>query len=566
MTQQIADLERALMGAIVTSTEALSSDAIDRARALLAAIVTSSEDAIISKTLDGIVTSWNIAAERLFGFSATEMIGQSITRVIPDDLQYEETEILAKLRRGERIDRYETIRLRKDGQKLEISLTISPIRDGSGKVVGAAKIAHDITARRRAERELLDREAQLSKLVAERDFFLESERAARSEAEHLSHMKDEFLATLSHELRTPLNAIQGWATLLREHRARPEDLDRGLEAIERNVRVQVQIVNDLLDMSRIISGKIHLEVQPVYLHEVLGNAIETVRQSATAKGIRVQPMLDSRIGLVRGDPNRLQQVWWNLLSNSIKFTPKGGRIQVVLERINSHAEISIEDTGIGISAEFLPHVFDRFRQEDPSTTRRYGGLGLGLSIVKSLVELHGGTVRVKSPGEDQGSTFVVTLPISHVRADDRSTGSTQTTSSHPLDAIELPRLDNVRVLIVDDEADGRALVARILENRGARPVCAASAAEALELLAGEPFDLLLSDIGMPDMDGFELIRQVRQLDKSRSGPIPAVAITAYARTEDRQRSLLAGFHMHISKPIEARELVASIAGLIHLSQ
>jgi PAS domain S-box-containing protein len=566
MAQQNADSEQALIGAIVASKAPLSPGAVDRARALLAAIVTSSEDAIVSKTLDGIVTSWNVAAERLFGFTAAEMVGQSITRIIPPDLQYEEVEILAKLRRGERIERYETTRMRKDGQKLDISLTISPIRDSSGKIVGAAKIAHDITARRRAERELLDREAQLSKLLAEREFFLESERAARSEAERLGHLKDEFLATLSHELLTPLNAIQGWATLLREHRARPEDHDRGLEAIDRNVRVQVQIVNDLLDMSRIISGKIHLEVQPVYLHEVVSNAIETVRQSAIAKGIRIQPLLDSRIGLMRGDPNRLQQILWNLLSNAIKFTPKGGRIQVVLERINSHAEISVEDTGIGISPEFLPHVFDRFRQADPSTTRRYGGLGLGLSIVKSLTELHGGTVRVKSPGENQGSTFIVTLPISHVRAEEKSPGISHTSSSHPLDAIELPRLDNVRVLIVDDEADGRALVARILENRGARPVCATTASEALELLAGERFDVLLSDIGMPDMDGFELIRQIRELDKSRRGPIPAIAITAYARAEDRQRSLLAGFHMHLSKPLEARELIASIAALIHLSQ
>jgi PAS domain S-box-containing protein len=566
MAQQNADSEQALIGTIVASKELLSPDAIDRARALLAAIVTSSEDAIVSKTLDGIVTSWNVAAERLFGFRADEMVGQSITRIIPENLQHEEVEILAKLRRGERIERYETARLRKDGQKLDISLTISPIRDGSGKVVGAAKIAHDITGRRRAERELLEREAQLSKLVAERQFFLESERAARSEAERLSHMKDEFLATLSHELRTPLNAIQGWAMLLRQHRARPEDYERGLEAIERNVRVQVQIVNDLLDMSRIISGKVHLEVQPVYLHELVGDAIETVRQSAIAKAIRIQPLLDSHIGLVRGDPNRLQQVLWNLLSNAIKFTPKGGRIQVVLERVNSHAEISVEDTGIGISPEFLPHVFDRFRQADPSTTRRYGGLGLGLSIVKNLVELHGGTVRVKSAGENQGSTFIVTVPISYLRANEQTRGVSRPASAHPLDAVDLPRLDNVRVLIVDDEADGRTLVARVLEDRGARPECAASAQEALELLTRERFDLLLSDIGMPDMDGFELIRRVRQLDLSRSGPLPAVAITAYARAEDRQRSLLAGFHMHLSKPIDARELIASIAGLIHLTQ
>jgi PAS domain S-box-containing protein len=558
--------ERAMMEATVSSNADLSVGEGDRARALLAAIVMSSEDAIVSKTLDGIVTAWNIAAERLFGFTAADMVGKSITRIIPADLQHEEVEILAKIRRGERIERYETVRVRKDGQKVDISLTISPIHDSSGRIIGAAKIAHDITARRHAERALLERDAQLSKLSAERELSLESERAARSEAERLGHMKDEFLATLSHELRTPLNAIQGWATLLRERRVKPEEFDRGLETIERNVRIQVQLVNDLLDMSRIISGKIHLDVQPLYLHEIVNDAIEAVRQSAVARDIRIQALLDSRIGLVRGDPNRLQQVFWNLLSNAIKFTPRGGRVQVVLERINSHAEIRIEDNGIGIRAEFLPHVFDRFRQADASTTRHYGGLGLGLSIVKNLVELHGGTVRVKSPGEDQGSSFIVTLPISHVRVEERYTGSSRTAAGDPVEAMEVPRLDNVRVLVVDDETDGRGLIARILEDRGASVVCASSAQEALEALAHEHFDLLLSDVGMPDMDGLELIRRVRGLDKARGGPIPAIAITAYARAEDRQRSLLAGFHMHLSKPIEARELIASIAGLIHLSQ
>jgi CheY-like chemotaxis protein/anti-sigma regulatory factor (Ser/Thr protein kinase) len=318
-------------------------------------------------------------------------------------------------------------------------------------------------------------------------------------------------------------------------------------------------------MNRIVSGKVHLEVQPLYLHEVVNNAIETVRQSAVAKNIRLQPMLDSRIGLVRGDPNRLQQVLWNLLSNAVKFTPSGGRVQIVLERVNSHVEISIADTGIGIRSEFLPFVFDRFRQGDPSTTRRYGGLGLGLSIVRNLVELHGGSVRVKSPGENQGSTFVVILPISHVRADE-SELRMNARSPDPLESIDLPQLENVSVLIVDDEPDGRALTARILEGRGAQPTCVSSAAEALESLSRSRFDILLSDIGMPDMDGFELIRRVRLLDASRTGPMPAIAITAYARSEDRQRSLLAGFHMHLSKPIEARELIASIAGLLQLSR
>jgi PAS domain S-box-containing protein len=538
---------------------------LERLRAHLAAIVTSSEDAIVSKTLDGVVTSWNEAAEHLFGFTAQEMIGQSILRVIPEERQSEETEILSKLRRGERITRYETIRRHKDGHPLEISLTVSPVRDPGGRIVGAAKIAHDITARRRAERALEEREKQLATLLSERQSLLESERVARTAAERLGHLKDEFLATLSHELRTPLNAIQGWATLLRSGKAGPQDLERGLETIDRNVRIQAQIVNDLLDMSRIISGKVHLEIQPLYLHEIVHYAVETVQQSAVAKDVRVQAMLDSSIGPVRGDPNRLQQVFWNLLSNAVKFTPKGGRIQVVLERVNSHVEICIEDSGIGISSEFLPYVFDRFRQGDPSTSRRYGGLGLGLSIVKSLVELHGGSVRVKSRGENLGSTFIVALPIFHVRGDQSETrpAARSTESSEPM---ELPHLEGVRVLIVDDEPDGCALVARILEGRGALPTCSSSGAEALTVLANEEFDILLSDVGMPDMDGFELIRRVRAVQSSRVGPLPAIAITAYARPEDRQRSLLAGFHLHLSKPIEAVELIASIAGLLRLSR
>ncbi len=347
----------------------------------------------------------------------------------------------------------------------------------------------------------------------ERDRLLESERAARSEAERLGHLKDEFLATLSHELRTPLTSIQGWATVLRQKSVTPEDHARGLETIERNVRVQTQIVSDLLDMSRIISGKIHLEVQPLQIHEVVKNALESVRQAAEVKRIRLRSILDSSVGVVRGDSNRLQQVLWNLLTNAIKFTPADGRIHVVLERVNSHIEILVEDTGIGIAPEFLPYVFDRFRQADPSTTRRYGGLGLGLSIVKNLVELHGGSVRVKSPGENQGSTFIVALPVSHVRNDRKPGPSEALPQEHaPLDSIELPNLAGARILIVDDEADGRAIIARILEGQGAWVQAAATPPEAIQALQTSRFNILLSDIGMPDMDGYELIRRVRKLD------------------------------------------------------
>ena len=523
---------------------------VARTEALLAAIVASSEDAIASKTLTGIVTSWNQAAERLFGYTSEEMVGQSILRIIPPELYAEEDHILSELGRGNRIERYETQRLHKDGRRLHISLTISPIRDENGVVIGAAKVAHDVT-------ELRERQAQLKQIAADQELLLQSERAARAEAERLGRLKDEFLATLSHELRTPLNAIQGWTQILRHHNASPQDFQRGLEAIDRNVRAQTQIVNDLLDMSRIISGQVLLEVRPMSLQEVIHTALDSVRPSAEAKGIRVQSLLDSRLGAVRGDPQRLQQVLWNLLANAIKFTPRGGRVTVALERIDSQAQITIEDTGVGIEPDFLPFVFDRFRQADAGIARHYGGLGLGLSIVKSLVELHGGAVRVSSPGRDQGSTFTVALPIYHLRLED--VDRSRSMRADPLETIELPRLDHTRALVVDDDLEGCALMARILEGRGADVRCIGSGQAGLDLLSQEPFDILLSDIGMPDMDGYDFMQRVRRLPQDQARSIPAIAITAYARPEDRQRALLAGYQIHLSKPIEAEELIAAIA-------
>jgi PAS domain S-box-containing protein len=517
---------------------------------LLSAIIASSEDAIASKTLEGIVTSWNAAAERLFGFTAEEMIGQSILRIIPAELYPEEDRILGEIRRGRRIERYETARLRKDGGRIHISLTVSPILDSSGHIVGAAKIAHDIT--------------KLRALGADREILLESERSARAQAERMSRLKDEFLATLSHELRTPLNAIQGWADVLRHPGVKPEDLKRGLEAISRNVRIQTQIVSDLLDMSRVVSGQVMLEVQPTSLQDILGHAIDAIRASADNKSIRLQTLIDSKIGPVRGDPTRLQQVFWNLLSNAVKFTPKGGRIKIILERVDSHVEVTVEDTGIGIDPDFLPFVFDRFRQADSGVSRRHGGLGIGLSIVKSLVELHGGTVRAKSPGADQGSTFAVVLPLFHVRTEDNrpSAGSL----SDPLQTIDLPRLDDTSVLLVDDDVDGCELVSAILVARGARVRCVSSGPEALQVMQQQHFDVVLSDIGMPEMDGYEFMRALRKEEQGRSKLTPAIAVTAYAGTTDRQRALLAGYQMHISKPIEAPELIAAIASLKPLTR
>jgi PAS domain S-box-containing protein len=418
--------------------------------------------------------------------------------------------------------------------------------DAAGRVTGMIGVAVDITPRKLIEQE--------------RDRLLESERAARGEAEHASRMKDEFLATLSHELRTPLNAILGYAQLLRSGVMGPSELDEAVEVIERNARAQTQIIEDLLDMSRIISGKVRLDVQGVSLVDVIESAIQTVTPAADAKGIRLQTILDPLAGPIAGDPGRLQQVFWNLLNNAIKFTPKGGRVQVILARVNSHVEVAVSDTGVGIKPEFLPYVFDRFRQADATTSRRFGGLGLGLAIVKSLVELHGGTVQATSPGEGRGATFVLSLPLSLLRPDAaRPTAPTagSTTTPEPF----CSDLSGVSVLVVDDERDARELVRRLLTECQARALTAASADEAIEILRRERPDVLLSDVGMPGVDGYEFIRRVRALGAEQGGDVPAVALTAFARSEDRTRAVLAGYQMHLSKPVEPAELIAVIASL-----
>jgi signal transduction histidine kinase/ActR/RegA family two-component response regulator len=478
------------------------------------------------------------------------MVGQSILKIIPQELHPEEQRILDQLSQGHRLERYETIRLHKSGKKLRISLTISPVRDGAGQVIGAAKIAHDVTT-------LRQREEDLQHVAAEREQLLVSEREARTSAERLSQLKDEFLATLSHELRTPLNAIQGWVSILRMSNVAPADFARGLDTIERNAKAQAQIVADLLDMSRIVSGRMLLEVRPMHLQDVIQRALEGVRPSADGKGIRIHTLLDSKVGTVRGDPIRLQQVLWNLLANAIKFTPKEGCIKVTLERVNSHMEIAIEDNGVGIDSSFLPFVFDRFRQADPGISRKYGGLGIGLSIVRSLVELHGGSVRVKSAGMGHGATFVVALPLYNVLSEEIPSPKL---ALDPLSKLQLPSLDGTRVLLVDDDVDGCDVIARILQAHGANARCAHDAEQALSAIQQEHYDILLSDIGLPVIDGYELMQRVRAL-KTPVRRIPAIAITAYARPEDRQRALLCGYQMHMAKPLEACELVAAVASL-----
>jgi PAS domain S-box-containing protein len=394
----------------------------------------------------------------------------------------------------------------------------------------------------------------------------EKERKARSEAEAANRAKDQFLATVSHELRTPLTAMLGWTRLLRSGKLDEQGAERALETIERNAKAQAQLIEDILDVSRIITGKLVLDFRFIELIPVIESAIESVRPAAEAKRIRISTMLDSRIGPVQGDPNRLQQVIWNLLSNAIKFTPEEGQVDILLQSVDNHAQISVRDTGKGINPEFLPYVFDRFRQADSSAARMHGGLGLGLSIVRHLVELHGGTVTADSKGEEKGATFTITLPLAISQRmpntvkegeQDQTLASRNTSMVGEL----IPRLDGLRVLVVDDEPDTLEMLETILKQTGAIVSTSSNAVDALENLIRLRPDVLISDIGMPGEDGYSLIRKVRSLSLEQGGRTPAVALTAYARFEDRMRALSSGYQMHISKPPELAELAVVIANL-----
>ncbi len=511
------------------------------AEMLLGGIIDSSEDAIVSKDLNSVVTSWNKSAERIFGYTAEEMIGQSVAKLFPADRLSEESHILARLHAGERVEHFESVRRRKDGVFIDVSLTISPIRDAGGRIVGASKIARDITEQKQA----------LQKLAA-----------AHEQLKRADRLKAEFVATLSHELRTPLTAILGWIQILKEGSS-AEELEQGLQIIERNVRMQSQLIEDLLDMSRIEAGKVSLDVQRLDLAAVVSAAMETVRPAADAKEIRLTSAFASLNGIIMGDKHRLQQIVWNLLTNAVKFTPKKGRVHVVIERINSHVEISVVDSGQGIPPEFLPQVFDRFRQADASTTRRHGGLGLGLSIAKNLTELHGGTLRAASAGTGQGAVFTVHLPLLPVRHDPEHVAIAERNAVVDESPVKID-LGGIRVLAVDDEADAVDVVRRILERNGATVQTASSMEEALALFQGSMPDVILSDIGMPEHDGYELITRLRALPGGKG--VPAVALTALARSEDRTRALRAGFQMHVAKPVDASELLAVVQNLASLRE
>ena len=411
----------------------------------------------------------------------------------------------------------------------------------------ASELQQEITERKQAEEE----RAQL----------LVRERAARADAEQANRTKDEFLATLSHELRTPLSAILGWSHLVRTGKLDEPQMSRAFETIERNARSQSQLIDDLLDVSRIITGKLQIEPRAVDLCTVVEAASDAVRPSIEAKDIKFETVLDTEACLVRGDANRLQQIVWNLLSNAIKFTPTGGRVSAAVKRAGERVRISVSDSGTGITSEFLPYIFDRFRQADGSTTRVHGGLGLGLSIVKHLVELHDGEVEVQSAGKDQGATFTVSLPLSSAASSDAiETAVTAEPENNGLPAGFSKLLKGLRILVVDDEADSRDLVTAILTRCGSKVRCCESVAEALITFREWKPDLLVSDIGMPNEDGYELIKKLRKLRSKRAKEIPVVALTAYATDDDRERTLSAGFQVHVAKPIEPEALVRSIAG------
>ncbi len=672
----------------------------------LAAIVESSDDAIVSKDMNGLITSWNRAAERIFGYTAAQAIGRSVRLIIPEDRMAEEDEVIERVRQGELVEHFETTRRRKDGTLIPISLTVSPIRDKDGAIAGASKIARDISEQQRIARQTsflaeagavlassLDYESTLravanlavptiadwcgvdiirdgnierlavahvdpskiafAKIIRERyedrdapysapsvirtgtpaliesisddmivaaargdqerirlvrslglrsymcvpliahgqtlgaltlamaesgrhytdaDLRLARDLASRAaiavdnaraydQLKRANRLKDEFLATLSHELRTPLNAILGYSRMIRSGLTTGEKQAQAIATVERNATSLTQIVEDVLDVSRIISGKLRLDVQPVELPRVVEHAVESILPAANAKGLRVQVVADPRAAPISGDPERLQQVVWNLVSNAVKFTPKGGQIQIRVERVNSHVEIVVSDTGIGIASDFLPHLFERFRQADAGTTRAHAGLGLGLAITRHLVEIHGGTIQAASAGPGTGATFRVKLPVMIVHPESPVERRVHPHASRGEAKIPVPNLQGVRILVVDDDTDAVTLVRQILETTGAEVLTADSAMAALHVMQRLHPNVLVADLGMPQMDGFELIGEVRKTMPPPLRDVPAAALTAYARSEDRARALRTGFQMHLSKPIDPAELMAAVAAL-----
>ena len=626
--------------------------------ALLAAIVESSDDAIISTDLTGTIASWNKGAETIFGYSPAEAVGQPFTILLPPDRFDSEAAILKNVLKGERVDHYETVRQRKDKSLIDISLTISPLKDESGRIVGAAKIARDISERVRREKqiryqarlldaveqavfatdldgkivfmnsyaewlygwlesevagknlidlisvadeeeareifsrikhgdswsgELLVRRKDSSKFSAmfthspihndqgepigavevsrdisaqlqadlERTQLLESERQARTEAEEANRIKDEFLATISHELRNPLNVILGYSEVLvrSDEASQSQFVQRAAEVLRRNAIAQAQLVSDLLDLSRLQLGKFTLNRQVVSVTKTINDAVETVRAEASAKGLQVKIEMSDDPVFVNGDPLRLEQVVWNILNNAVKFTPSGGTVTVKLAARDGYAYLVVADTGQGIEPQFLPHVFEIFRQADATISRRHGGMGIGLALVQQLIQLQGGSVSVSSGGKGRGAEFSIKLPLTQEAKEPRKTGGLI-----PPDA-----LTGMRILVVDDSADTVEMLRHLLEMDGGMVTTARSGAEALDIVERQTFDVILSDISMPGMDGFELLRRLRT--KPNGKDVPVMALTGFGRVEDVERVKAEGFFAHIAKPVDVAAIVATLQKL-----
>ena len=510
---------------------------LDKARAYAESLIKNAPDPVFVSDLEGKILQANDAVSHLLGFRQDEVVEQSVSRFLGAD---ETREFVAALREVVEHGVSRNVRLHPrsaSGEVISTTLNASALRDADGNVIGAIGILRDMRAYEQVLHDLED---------------------SRRELRDADQAKDRFLAIVSHELRTPLTAMLGWVRLLTTGRLDDATSARALPVIERNTKLLAQLIDDLLDVSGIIAGKLRLEVGPVDLVAVIESAIEAVQGLADAKSIGLKAVLDPSAGSVAGDPGRLQQVVWNLLANAIKFTPNRGRIDLRLERAGAHARLTVRDTGRGISPELLPHIFDRFRQDE--RTRQHGGLGLGLAIVRHIVKLHEGNVWAESDGEGRGATLVVELPLP---IEDVSPAAKPAIVYRRLESASsrLINLAGRRILVVDDEADARDLLAQILGQAGADVIVVGSADEALETLRRWRPDVLVSDIGMPGDDGYVLIRKVRALGTAEGGQVRALALTAYARSEDRALALEAGFHTHIAKPVDPLELTALIAGL-----
>lgn len=522
----------------------------------LAAIVESSEDAILSKSLEGIILTWNDGAKRMFGYEAEEMIGKPIYLLTVPERIDEERRVLEAVKTGEPSSYFETLRVTKDGRLVDVAMSIGPIRNREGKVIAASSIAHNITERKRFEREL---EASLQR-----------EREARAEAETANRVKDEFLAMVSHELRTPLNAIAGWARMLHSGKLDQPTTERAFDTVERNAAALGTIINDLLDTSRIISGKLELERRPINLKDVVDAALHVNENAATAKNIEVQLDLEPVGGEVIGDAVRLEQAIWNLLSNAIKFSSPGGKVNVTLRAKDNVARIMITDNGRGIPKAFLPHVFERFQQGDSSEKRLQGGLGLGLWIARQIVESHKGSIHAESEGDGKGATFTIVLPLSTETERKRVVAPAQPNSSSRSREVEADKvleiIPKLKLLVVDDEPDTRELVAFALRRYGAEVKACGSAREAIAELKQWRPDLIVSDIGMPGEDGYEMMRAIRALLPELGGLTPAIALTGYASANDQEKARSAGYQAHLAKPVELDELANVVAELVTRKQ